>query len=289
MAPTIKTPPRAAAPSPIPAPVVVVPNNNNDLLPRQDNPTPPIQTATIPANYGALHSGPDPGAVAGITLGAVAGFVLLLWLVYTIVNLGNPSSGTTVADTSTVVTEGTGSVYTRRRRRSSHRRGAGGSPVRVVSRSRSRSRSHTATTRRYSHRGKAETVEIRRGRGGSGGPVIVEEVVTASSPPMAEVDRVIIEERSRRRRSISRPVSGGPMPPPPRHVLSSDSESESSRGGTDENEVVVIEEHSPPRRTRRGSRVRSVERSSGFREVDPERFAGGDAPFVDVRRSGSRR
>lgn len=285
MAPTIKNHPRVAVVSPIPAPVVV-PNNNNDLIPRQDNPSPPIQTATIPANYGALQSGPDPGAVAGITLGAVAGFVLLLWLVYTIVNLGNPSSGTTVADTSTVVTEGTGSVYTRRRRRSSRRRG---SPVRVVSRSRSRSRSHTATTRRYSHRGKAETVEIRRGRGGSGGPVIVEEVITAGSPPpMAEVDRVIIEERSRRRRSISRPVGAGGLPP--RHVLSSDSESESSRGGTDENEVVVIEEHSPPRRTRRGSRVRSVERrSSGFREVDPERFAGGDAPFVDVRRSGSRR
>ncbi|KAJ4300325.1 hypothetical protein N0V88_002998 [Collariella sp. IMI 366227] len=77
-------------------------------------------------------------------------------------------------------------------------------------------------------------------------------------------------------------------PPPLRRVPSSEF--------GEEDEVVVIEEHSPPPR-RRQSRVRSVERvrstervrsverrSSGYRDVDPERFAGGNAPFVEVRR-----
>jgi len=205
---------------------------------------PRADTPTIPSYYGALHSSPDPGTVAGITLGAVAGFVLFLWLIYTCVNMGNPSSGTN--DTSTVVTEGTASVYTRR----SNRR----------------------------RRSAKETVEIRRsgGRGGrGGGPVIVEEVVSSvggSSMP----ERVIIEETSRRR-SVSR--ARGPPPPPMMRRVGS------SEGGS-EDEVVVIEEHSPPRRQR--SRMRSVERrSSGYREVDPDRFAGGDASFVEVRRSGS--
>jgi hypothetical protein len=221
-------------------------------------------TTTIPSYYGSLTSGPDPGAVAGITLGSVAAFILLLWLVYTCINLGNPNSGSN--DTSTVVTEGTGSVYTRRRQRS---------------------RSRRASRRSGGHK---ETVEVRRGsihaRGG-GGAVIVEAVgpsTTMSMSDVVDVDaggRVIIEER---RRSVSRHRAS--MPPPPRRVAVSSSGS----GSGDEDEVVVIEEHSPPPNRRHRSRVRSVERrSSGFREVDPGRFAGGDASFVEVRRSGSRR
>lgn len=87
---------------------------------------------------------------------------------------------------------------------------------------------------------------------------------------------MILEER---RRSVSRP---------PMRVVGS---SVGSSGQDDE--VVVIEEHSPaPReRERRRSRIRSVERrSSGYyREVDPDRFAGGSAAEVEVRRSSSRR
>ncbi|KAK4150927.1 hypothetical protein C8A00DRAFT_45780 [Chaetomidium leptoderma] len=225
-------------------------------LPRQQQSPPPQPTDTIPSYYGSLTSGPDPGTVAGITLGSVAGFVLLLWLVYTCVNMGNPSRDG-ANDTSTVVTEGTASVVTResRRHRRSHRRSGGG---------------------------KAETVEIRRSGVGGGRPVIVEEVLRSSSrgpPPPEMVDRVIIDETRQRRRSVSR----SRMPPPPmRRVVGSSDEDE-------DDEVVVIEEHSPPPpRRRQRSRVRSMERrSSGFREVDPDRFAGGDASFVEVRRSGS--
>jgi hypothetical protein len=250
MAPTPNTHPLAAAAAAAAAAAPL-------LLPRQladtaSPPANPIETTTIPAHYGSLHSGPDPGTVAGITLGSVAGFILLLWLLYTCINLGNPSAGGGGGnDTSTVVTEGTASVYTRRRRNTARSRAAGGG-------------------------GKRETVEVRRG------PVVVEDV---SSVGVSEVDRVIIEER---RRSVSRPRYARPHPHPhtPRRVVSSE-----SGGEDDEDEVVVIEEHSPPPRARRQrSRVRSVERrSGGFREVDPERFAGGDGSFVEVRRSGSRR
>ncbi len=211
------------------------------------SPAPADNTPTIPAYYGSLHSGPDPGTVAGIVLGSVAGFILLLWLIYTCINMGNPSLATN--DTSTVVTEGTASVYVQRRHRS---------------------RSHQRESRRLSRRGVGvvkETVELRRG-----GPVVVEEMVSSVGP-----DRVVVEE-TRRRRSVS-----AARPPPRRVAVESDY---TATTGDEDDEVIVIEEHG--RGGRQRSRVRSVERrSSGFREVDPDRYGGGDSSFVEVRRSGS--
>ncbi|EOO03761.1 hypothetical protein UCRPA7_490 [Phaeoacremonium minimum UCRPA7] len=114
--------------------------------------------------------------------------------------------------------------------------------------------------RHHHHRasGGRETVEIRRS---SRGPaVIVEE---------ASRDRVVVEEV---RRSTSR---APPAPPPPRVVHS------------DDDEVVVIEEHDPPRRHRSKGHRRhsSSRRESGYRDIDPDRFAGGDAPMRDIRGS----
>ncbi|MCJ1439078.1 hypothetical protein MMC27_008469 [Xylographa pallens] len=43
----------------------------------------------IPASYAGLNAGPDAGTVVGITLGSVAGFLLILWLLYTCFNMGN--------------------------------------------------------------------------------------------------------------------------------------------------------------------------------------------------------
>ncbi|MCJ1419533.1 hypothetical protein MMC32_005888 [Xylographa parallela] len=43
----------------------------------------------IPASYAGLNAGPDAGTVVGITLGSVAGFLLILWLIYTCFNMGN--------------------------------------------------------------------------------------------------------------------------------------------------------------------------------------------------------
>lgn len=125
---------------------------------------------------------------------------------------------------------------------------------------------------RHHHRSPArrETVEIR----------------TSRPPPPREAERVVLEERTERR--MSQPPPPQPMPPmaapPPPRIVTDD----------EDDEVVVIEEHSPPRRhsqhkSKRQSRRRSSSATrrdpSGFREVDPDRFAGGDASFREVRRS----
>ncbi|KAK4640394.1 hypothetical protein QC761_603275 [Podospora bellae-mahoneyi] len=197
-------------------------------------------TDTIPASYGALYTSLTPGAIAGIVLGSVAGFCLVLYLVYTCINIGNMDS----------TTEGTASVVTRK----SHHH-----------------RAHSRGERR-----RTRDIEITRTtREQSRGPVIVEERTGGG------MESVILEER---RRSYSRGGGGGVR----RVVEVSDDDT-----GTVEDEVVVIEEHSPVRgggRRRERSRIRSQERrSSGYREVDPERFAGGDARVVEVRRSSSHR
>lgn len=193
-------------------------------------------TSTVPGFYPSLNDGPDPGTVVGIVLGSVAGFLLVLWLVYTCFQIGGRGD--------TVSSYGTASVVTRKTRRK-------------------RSRHHHRSPARR------ETIEIR----------------TSRPPPPREPERVVMEERVERRMSQPPPPPmAAPAPPPPRMV------SEIS----DEDEVVVIEEHSPaPRRqsqhkSKRHSRRRSSSasrRESGFREVDPDRFAGGNASLREVRRS----
>ncbi|KAK0735713.1 hypothetical protein B0T21DRAFT_412315 [Apiosordaria backusii] len=186
-------------------------------------------TQTIPASYGALYTSLDPGAVAGIVLGSVAGFCLVLWLFYTCINIGNVDS----------TTEGTASVVTRKSHHAHEHSGY----------------------RRSSRRGGGETIEITR------------TTREQSRGPEEELFKGWARGRGRGVRRV---------------VEVSDDDT-----GTGPDEVVVIEEHSPPRggsRRRERSRIRSVERrSSGYREVDPDRFAGGDARVVEVRRSSSHR
>lgn len=46
-------------------------------------------TVAIPTVYAGLNSGPSPGTVVGATLGAVAGFLVLVWLFSTLSNRRN--------------------------------------------------------------------------------------------------------------------------------------------------------------------------------------------------------
>jgi len=94
-------------------------------------------TIAIPASYSNLTGGPQPGTVAGIVLGSVAGFLLILWLIYSI--FGQRSSSVSTASSVVV-----------RERRKSTRASSGG-----------RSRRHS------------ETVEVRR----APPPPVVERVV----------------------------------------------------------------------------------------------------------------
>lgn len=203
-------------------------------------------TATIPGAYPGVNAGPDPGTVVGITLGSVAAFLLLLWIAYTCLSMGNRNT----AVTDTVSSYGTASVVTRKsRRRHSHQS------------------HHRSPSRR-------ETVEIRTSR------VMPMPMPDPPAPPPPE--RVVMEETIRRSTPVAPPA--GPPPPrmPPRMVHSDDDDDD------DQEEVVVIEEHTPPRRHKSRSHKRrssSARRESGFREVEPDRFAGGDAPLRDVRRT----
>ncbi|KAI2469390.1 hypothetical protein F4781DRAFT_431437 [Annulohypoxylon bovei var. microspora] len=210
--------------------------------------------STVPEGYGRTPSGPSPGAVVGIVLGSIAGFVLLLWLIYWCVNLGGASA----------VDVESGSV------------GAGGSSSVVSYRSRPRAHRHSRHThsnannsRSYSPRRRTkETIEITR-----------RDVRRDVSPPprSPHPDQIVVmEEHGRSQSSRSRSTSVSRVRPPRRPE------------GYDD-EIVVEEEHTPPRRrdSRRSYRRRSSERRSG----DQYRFSGGEGPPRDMsrRRSSSRR
>lgn len=92
-------------------PTRTLPHSLTKVLPRQQAHT----TSTIPGVYGSTPNGPDVGTVVGITLGSVAGFLLLLWLIYTCLNAGNPN-GDALAE-SEVVSVGTASMVAGKRER----------------------------------------------------------------------------------------------------------------------------------------------------------------------------
>ncbi len=68
----------------------------SNLLPRASTPFPAslslpkrqTQILAIPTTYAGLNDGPAPATVAGIVIGAVGGFLLVLWLLYTCFNMG---------------------------------------------------------------------------------------------------------------------------------------------------------------------------------------------------------
>lgn len=72
-----------------------------------------IQQGIIPTYYNI--DGPEPGTVAGIVLGSVAGFLLIVWLIYTLMNGGGfgGAGGTTAM-------AGEEEIVVRRPRRNSH-------------------------------------------------------------------------------------------------------------------------------------------------------------------------
>lgn len=61
--------------------------NYNPLARRQ------IAVLAIPTTYTGLNTDPQPGTVVGIALGSVAGFLLLIWFIYTCFGVTIPFSG----------------------------------------------------------------------------------------------------------------------------------------------------------------------------------------------------
>ena len=134
-------------------------NSISSLLKRQT-------IVAIPTTYANLNSGPKPGVVVGIVLGSVGGFLLILWLLYTCMTLGNRGSTEVVEE-----------VITRRRSRSPPRR--------------------TSTRRAPSRRSsfeRSEVIEVSRHRS------------PAPPPPRQEVRRETIVVEERRPRPAPPPV-----------------------------------------------------------------------------------
>jgi hypothetical protein len=185
-------------------------------------------TAVIPSVY--KLDGPQPAAVAGIVLGSVAGFILIILLLFFL--SGNTPSWTITGENQEIAVV---------------RREDGGPS----------SRGH-----RRSRGSRSERVEVRE-RSPRVRTAIVEETTRRESrrPPSIVSERIVMDSRR-----------GSRGPPPIRRVDGDDI-------------VEVIEEGSsigdaPPRRDRR-------RRSSGYRSVDPHRFAGGDYPRIVVEKRGS--
>jgi hypothetical protein len=135
----------------------------------------------IPTVYQGLNAGPQPGTVVGIVLGSVAGFLLLLWLIYTCANLGDGFNIFGAWGRQTIVEE----EIIRRRSRS-----------RSLSRSRSRaSRTETAEVQSVHRSPSRRTRET----------IVVEERRTSRPAPPPDDDIVeVIEEHSPVRRPSRR-------------------------------------------------------------------------------------
>ncbi|KAI2624251.1 hypothetical protein GGR54DRAFT_595743 [Hypoxylon sp. NC1633] len=198
--------------------------------------------STVPEGYGRAPNGPDAGTVVGIVLGSIAGFIVLLWLIYWCVNLGSPPTAAAVGDVedgSAVGGPSSSSVMSFRPPRA-HRS----------------SRRHSHRSHSGPHRTK-ETIEItRRDR--------------SAAPPQPGPEQIVVmEEHSNLSRSRSRSRSRSMGPPPPRRVTPPP-----PRPPPDDDEIIVLEEHTPPRRRDSRSYRRSSERrSSGYRD-DPRRRSG---------------
>ncbi|KAL2111706.1 hypothetical protein VUR80DRAFT_9553 [Thermomyces stellatus] len=67
-----------ALPAPTPPPLV---------QPRQSG-----SRGSVPTTYGALYSSPHPGVVAGAVLASIAGYILVVWVIYTCLNIAPAAS-----------------------------------------------------------------------------------------------------------------------------------------------------------------------------------------------------
>jgi hypothetical protein len=122
-----------------------------------------ITVGVIPTYYRV--DGPAPGTIIGIVLGSVAGFILIIWLLYSLTQGGTVGGGR-----NTIAAEE--EIVVRRPRRQSHGH-------------RSRPRSSRTEVREYGG-------GSPRRSGGSRSQVIVEERRTATRPRS-----IVVEERSR--------------------------------------------------------------------------------------------
>lgn len=213
------------------------------------------ETVFIPLIYKNLDSGPTPGAIVGIVIGSIAGFLLAVWLVMTLTS----SRRTGLIEGDRDESE----LYIHHRSRSPPRR-----------RKRRSRRSHTVRSEVSEHREEPPPPPRH----------------ISPEPPRRRTERIIVEETRRTERSQPPP----PVPPPMSEHIERERESEFveerevERRVEGDDVVEVIEEHSdvtaesarpdPPRR-----------KKSGYRTVDPNAYGGGNFAQRDIHESSRRR
>ena len=169
--------------TPLPTRTTPIPHTLTSLFQRQIT----VTTTTtaepvIPTTYSGLGTGPQPSTIVGIVFGSVAGFLLLLWLIYTCFGLGGGPPGRSSIVEEEVVRRRSRSRSSPRRPRSSTRRTNIASSVseseHVMEEVRSHHSHHSPPPRRNSSR--RETI-------------VVEETVRRAPPPQEEFIEVIEE------------------------------------------------------------------------------------------------
>ncbi|KAJ5294929.1 hypothetical protein N7508_009750 [Penicillium antarcticum] len=139
-------------------------------------------TISIPSTYGRLHSSPAAGTVVGIVLGSVAGFVLLMYILFLAVNPGGlargGSSGAAPTVSSSLSMDEEEIVEVRSRRPSRRRRS--GETIEVME---ERETFRDSYRRRPSSRHDRILVEESLATSTSGGGDVVEVLEEESSVP----------------------------------------------------------------------------------------------------------
>lgn len=151
----------------------------------------------IPATYSGLNSGPPAGTIVGIVFGSVAGFLLILWLIYTCFGLGGAQGSSSIVEEEVI------------RRRSRSRSPPRRAPSRRPSTRRSSPR---RTVVESSESASVAMEEVRRERSPPrrapsrrAETIIVEETITRQPPPAPREDEFVevIEEHEPRRKKKS--------------------------------------------------------------------------------------
>ncbi|OTA63719.1 hypothetical protein K449DRAFT_32214 [Hypoxylon sp. EC38] len=182
--------PASRAPAPLPSPTTTATTfarKLHDFASRTLLPRLATDVSTVPEGYGRTPSGPDPGTVVGIVLGSIAGFILLLWIIYWCVNLRGPTADLEEGS----VGNGSSSVVSYRSRPRAHR---------------SHRHSHRSHSDYSPRRRTKETIEITRRTG---------DLRRSVSPPRApDHDQIVVMEEHDRSRSRSRSIiPRSPLPP----------------------------------------------------------------------------
>ncbi|SPN99644.1 uncharacterized protein DNG_02496 [Cephalotrichum gorgonifer] len=160
------------------------------LLPRRAS-----SGGSVASSYGALDSSPNPAVVAGIVLGSIAGYLIVIWLIYTCLNIGP------AVDSSASTYLGGESVLTLSTRRAKSVRVRERVEVRTRQRSSQgggRSRGGPVIVDAPSSEVSESTVFMSERRGGGMGRGGVRTVTTVSDESDSDDEIVVVEEEPRR-------------------------------------------------------------------------------------------